>query len=223
MPSVLNICRSADGSGGTGVFVEGGLGVKVRVGGKYISVFVGLTTVVAVTVVVSGVLVLTGTGVAVLAGNGVRVGNDAPGVRNTSIHAGLVRMAGSRGSMKLTGRLVRKSLLGSRFDPMLVFSFQFGAKRSAHPLARMMQMNPNNRIKTMMMTESRLSFSRGWVFMEMSIDKESHVYCGAWVGLFIMPSALQPDASVMCVYDAARDGQPKPWTAALEFCFSRGM
>ena len=208
-----------------GVFVEGGLGVEVIVGGKYISVFVGLTTVVAVTVVVSGVLVFIGTSVAVLAGNGVRVGNDddAPGVRNTSIHAGLVRMAGSSGSMKLTGRLVRKSLLGSRFDPMLVFSLQLGAKRSAHPLAMMMQKNPNSRIKTMMMTESRLSFSRGWVFMEMSIDREAHVYGRARVGLFIMPRALQPDTSVMRVYNAARDGQPKPWTTAFEFCFSGGM
>ena len=208
-----------------GVFVEGGRGVAVIVGGKYISVLVGLTTVVAVTVAVSGVLVFTGTSVAVLAGKGVRVGkdDDAPGVRNTSIHAGLVRMAGSRGSRKLTGRLVRKSLLGSRFDPMLVFSFQLGAKRSAHPLVMMMQMNPNSRINTMMMTESRLSFSRGWVFMETSIDRKPHIYRGARVGLFVMPRALQPDAPVVRVYDAARDSQPKPWTATFEFCFSGGM
>jgi hypothetical protein len=96
-----------------------------------------------------GVLVFGGIFVTVLVGIGVRFGRDAPGVRNILIQAGLVRIAGSRGLMKPTGRLVRKSLLGSRFDPMLVFSFQLGAKRSAHPLARMMQMNPNNRISMM--------------------------------------------------------------------------
>jgi len=150
------------------VFVALGLTVTVKIGGTEVAfVFVGLamitTTRVGVGVnVESGVLVFGGMLVNVLAGNGVRVGrnNEAPGVRNTSIHAGLVRMAGSRGSKKLTGRLVRKSLLGSRFDPILVSSFQLGAKRSAHPLARRMQMNPNSRIKIMIMNETRLSFSR---------------------------------------------------------------
>lgn len=181
-PSVLVICRSA---GGSGVFVAVGFRVAVAGGGggKVAFVLVGLATTSTVFVadaiwVGSGVRVGNGTLVAVKVGNGVRVGNDndAPGVRKTSIQAGLVRIAGSRGSIKLTGRLVRKSLLGLRFDPILVFSFQLGAKRSAHPLAKMIQKNPNNRIKTMTRAESRLSFSRGLVFIETSIHRETHIY-----------------------------------------------
>ncbi len=194
-----------------------GTGVSVRVARLTGEVTVTVGLVVGLSV---GVLVFGRTPVGAPVGNGVRVANDAPGVRNTSNHAGLVRMAGSRGSKKLTGRLVRKSLLGLRFDPMLVSSFQLGAKRSAHPLVMMMQMNPNSRIKIMIMTELRLSFSRDLVFMETSIDREAHVDCGARVGLFVMTCALQPDASAVRVYDAARNGESQPGTAAFEFCFA---
>ena len=183
-PSVFEICKFAEGRGGTGVFVAVGLAVTVKNGGTEVAfVLVGLAITSTVLVadaiwVGSGVRVGSGTFVAVKVGNGVRVGNDnaAPGVRKTSIQTGLVRIAGSRGSIKLTGRLVRKSLLGLRFDSILVSSFQLGAKRSAHPLAKMIQKNPNNRIKTMMMPESRLSFSRGLVCIETSIHREPHIY-----------------------------------------------
>ena len=165
--SVLVILKSAEGGGGgTVVAVEGGGGMGVAVeggggGGGFFFVFVGTTTITAnvfvgTVVCVSGigasVLVFEGMLVMVLVGKGVRVGSEAPGVRKILIHAGLVRMAGSMGPIRLTGRLVRKSLFGSRFEPMLVFSFQLGAKRSAHPLARMMQTNPNNRISMMTIT-----------------------------------------------------------------------
>lgn len=222
-PSVLVICKSADGRGVTGVFVEIGLGVEVA-GGKNICVLVGLAITVGVFVagiVDMGVLVFGGILVDMPAGEGVRVGNEAPGVRKTLSQAGLVRMAGSSGSMKLTGRLVRKSLLGSRFDPILVFSLQLGAKRIAHPLARMIQKNPNNRIRMIRMPESRLSFSR--VVMETSIDRKADVDCGARVGLFVVTRTLQPDTSAMCLDNAARDGESQPGTAAFEFGLSRGM
>ena len=164
--SVFVILKSADGGGGGAVVaVEGGGGMGVAVedgggGGGFFFVFVGTTTTttnVFVGAIVrvaigSGVLVFGGMLVIVRVGNGVRVGREAPGVRKILIHAGLVRMAGSMGPIRLTGRLVRKSLFGSRFEPMLVFSFQLGAKRSAHPLARMMHMNPNSRISMMMST-----------------------------------------------------------------------
>ena len=227
-PSVFEICKFAEGRGGIGVFVAVGLAVPVKNGGTEVAfVLVGLAIInvlVAdgINVGVTGVLVFGGMLLAVKVGNGVRVGNDndAPGVRNTSIQTGLVRIAGSRGSIKLTGRLVRKSLPGLRFDPILVFSFQLGAKRSAHPLAKMMQKNPNNRIKTMMRAESRLSFSRGLFFIETSIHRETHIYGRSRVGLFVMPGAFQPDASTMRVHNAARDGEPKPGTTTFEFCFS---
>lgn len=99
---------------------------------------------------------------------GIRVEKEEPGVRNTSSQTGLVRIEGSRGSIKPTGRLVRKSLSGLRFEFILANNLQLGGKRSAHPLARIMQMNPNSRIRAMIMTESRRSCSR--VFMETSID-----------------------------------------------------
>ncbi len=179
------------GGGGTDVSVAGGgggrlffvlVGTTTMIGGN---VFVGIAVCVGI---IMGVLVFEGMLVTVLVGNGVRVGSKIPGVRNTLIHAGWVRMAGSMGSMKLAGRLVRKSLLGLRFEPILVFSFQLGAKRSAHPLARMMQTNPNNRIRIIMMPESRLSFSR--VCMETPINGETHVYRRAGVGLFVVTRAL---------------------------------
>ena len=192
------------GDGGIGVMVEGG-------GGADVLVMVGITTVTTKVRVGdtaadgTGVLVFTGASVAVgvPVDWGMRVSKEAPGVRKTSIQAGLVRMAGSRGSMKPTGRLVRKSLLGLRFDPMLEFSFQCGAKRIAHPLARMIQMSPNNRIRTMTMIELRLSFSRSRVCIETSLDGEAHIDGGAREGLFVMTGAFQPDASTMRVYDAA--------------------
>ena len=107
------ICKSAEAGGVTGVFVGGGFGVTVADGGgKYICVFVGgitTTTHVFVATAVSvgtGVPVFGGTDgilVAVLVGRGVRVANTAPGVKYPFNHTGLVRMAGSRGSIKLTG------------------------------------------------------------------------------------------------------------------------
>lgn len=207
--------------------VEVRVGVGPLGGGVFVFVFTGIAVLVLNTMDV-GLAVCVGMGVRVFGGTmvgvpvggaGVRVSKNAPGVRKLT-HTGLVRMAESRGSKKLTGRPVRKSLLGLRFDRMLVSSFQLGAKRSAHPLVMMMQMNPNSRIKIMIMTELRLSFSRGLVFIETSIDREAHVDCGARVGLFVMTCARQPDASAVRVYDTARNGESQPGTAALEFCFA---
>jgi len=187
--------------------VRVGIGVKVRVRtgvGALVLVKVGIIIAASVGVaepvglgVLDGRLVAVG----VLVGNGILVSKDAPGVRKLFCQIGLVRMAGSRGAKKSTGRLVRKSMLGLRFDPILEFSFQLGAKRSAQPLAKMMQMNPNNRIRRMIIPESRLSFSR--VFMETSVYGETHIDGGAGVGLFVMTCTFQPDTSVMRVDDAA--------------------
>ena len=128
-------------------------------------------------------------------------------------------MDGSMGSMKLEGRLVRKSLLGLRFDPILVFNFQLGAKRSAHPLARIMQRNPNKRIRIIMMPdESRLSCLL--VCMETSINGKTHIHGGARKGLFVMPGTLQPNATMVRIDDTTRNCQPQPRTTALEFCFA---
>jgi hypothetical protein len=90
------------------------------------------------------------------AGAGVLVSNNAPGVRKILIHAGCVRMEGSRGSRKSLGRLVRKLLFGSILDPILVFSFQLGEKWIPHCPASITQTNPKRRIMRMT-TQSRRS------------------------------------------------------------------
>jgi hypothetical protein len=169
----LLICRSAEETGtGEAVGVSlgglGGLGVAVN-GGKNMTVLVGSGTLVG-EFVITGMLVLVfvfvGAGVLVSVGRGGRVAKEAPGVRKTSNQAGLVRMDGSRGSKKLSGTPVRNSLSGLRFDPMSAGSLQLGAKRNAHPLLRIIQMNPNSRISNISTMDSRLSFSRSRVFIE---------------------------------------------------------
>lgn len=178
-PSVLVICRSANGSGvfvnvkvGVGAnvgvrvgFGPLGLGVDEEVGGMNISGIVGLDAITNVLVGdVTGMDVavcITGN-VPVAMGNGVPVVNEAPGVRKTLSHEGFVRIAGSIGSMKPPGRRVRKSLFGSRFESKLVSSAQLGEKRSAHPLARRIQKTPNRRMRNMMI-QSRLSCSRACI------------------------------------------------------------
>ena len=93
-------------------------------------------------------------------GKGVPVWKDAPGVRYKPIHAGWVRMDTSIGSMMPLERAVRKSLFGSRFDPILEFSFQLGVRRSAHPPASMMHRRPIRMMRMTMIQSRRLSFSR---------------------------------------------------------------
>ena len=123
----------------------------VGLGGIKVFVFVGRITVDTTVLVATGVFVgrdVTGT----------LVSNDEPGVRKTLSQAGCVRMDRSRGSSNSLGRLVRKSLFGSMFDLISVFSFQVGAKRIAHPPARITHKNPNKRMIRMII-QSRLSFS----------------------------------------------------------------
>ena len=191
------------------------VGVGPLVGGVLVFVVVGTIMImlvgmeVCVLVGLNGmdVLVLVcGIGVNVLIGDdlgGIGVEKEAPGVRKTSIQAGLVRIDGSIGSTKPTGWFVRKSLFGLRFDPMFELNLQLGAKRSAHPLERMIQMNPSSRMNSMRTIESRLSLSRSRVFMETSIYGKTHKYCRARIGFFIMPCAFQPDAPTMSIDNAA--------------------
>ena len=110
--------------------------------------------------VIVGGVVIVGSGVFVIGivGTGMLVSNKAPGVRKTLSHAGGVKIEGLRGSRKSLGRLVRKSLFGFMLDPMSVSRLQVGAKRIAHPPARITHIKPIKRM-TRMMTQSRLSFS----------------------------------------------------------------
>ena len=98
---------------GRAVLVGLGLDVDVGVKGRNINVLVGLaaTTGVGVT---EEIVVGAREIVAVALENGVLVAVDMPGVRNSSIQAGSVRMAESTGSMTPLGRRVRNSLFGSR-------------------------------------------------------------------------------------------------------------
>ena len=198
--------------GGTAL-VDVRVGVGPLVGGAFVLVGVKIITLVGMgtrVCVLVGleldglVLVWGGVTVCVLVGEGLGgtgVAKNAPGVRKTSIQAGLVRMDGSRGSKKPTGIWVRKSLSGLRFDPIFEFSLQLGAKRSPHPLERIMQKNPNSRMSNMIRMESRLSFSRSRVCMETSIYGKTHEHSRARIGFFIMTRALQPDASPMSIDD----------------------
>jgi hypothetical protein len=127
---------------------------------KPVAVFVADTVIVGLIVCVAtdvpGVDVLVDTLVAVACWG--TVVNEEPGVRTASIHAGLVRMAGSTGSMKATGLFVRKSLLGSSLDSTFVSSSQCGVKRSAQPPADRIPHSPNRRMKAMT-AQSRRSCS----------------------------------------------------------------
>lgn len=206
-PSVFVICRSAEEGGGevaVGVKLGGGLDVGglgvTDGGGKNIGVLVG-TEVSAGVLVVVVTTIFVAVGEFVVVETGIGVEKDAPGVRKTSIQAGFVRMEGSRGSIKPLGTFVRKSLSGLRFDPMLESSLQLGARRSAHPLERIIHMNPNSRMSSISRRESRLSFSRSRVCMETSIYRKTHEYGGAGIGFFVMTRALQPDASPMSIDD----------------------
>ena len=99
--------------------------------------------------------------VGVLVSGMIFVGMIALGVWYKLTQIAFVRMAGSMGSMKSLGRLVRKSLFGSILDSILVFSFHFGAKRIAHCPARLTHRNPKRRMTRMMIQSRR---SRFWDF-----------------------------------------------------------
>ena len=190
------------------------LGVDEGDGGTYSSVFVGFAKAVFVAsavVAVAVVCVVTGVpGVDVVkdmlavVGKGVAVKKDAPGVRNSLIQAGFVRMAASTGSMKPSGLRVRKSRFGSILDSTLVSSSQSGAKRRAQPPASRIHRSPNNRIRAMT-AQSRFSFSVAR--MGKSIERQPDMNRGTRTQLFIVSGAFDPDPSVMGIYDTARDGQ----------------
>ena len=144
------------------VFVGFGFEVEVGVEGKNIdaAVEVAVGTAVYVIVVKEGVVGTTVEvcDVGVSVGYGVPTANVAPGVRKTLIQAGCVRMDASTGSKNPCGLSVRKSLFGSRFESIFVFSVQLGAKCSAHSPAAITHRNPMIRIIGIM-NQSRRSGS----------------------------------------------------------------
>ena len=144
----------------------------------------------------------------------VPVEDEAPGVRKLSIHAGLVRMDGSTGSMNLSGLRVRKSLFGSSLDSTLTSSCQWGVKRSAHLPASKSARSPNRRMSAMTV-QSRLSCSVA--LMGKSIKRQTHMDCGARTELLVIAGAFDPNTSVVRVGNASRNGKTQPWTTALEF------
>ena len=187
------------------VFVDFGLVVDVGVEGKNINVFVGLAATTRV-FVAEETAVDTGEAVDVNAGSVVPVTVAAPGVRNSLIQTGSVRMAASTGSMNPLGRRVRKSLFGSRCDSMLVFNSQPGEKRAASCPAMTTSTNPITRI--VMTTSVQSSRSRSIVFMIWSPDGQSNKDSGSGAGGFVVPGAFQPDAPAVCLDNAACDGEP---------------
>lgn len=153
--------------------------------------------------------------VAVSVGTGVNVLNDAPGVRKNSSQEGGVRMAGSTGSISPRGMLVRKSLFGSRFDPILVSSFQRGEKRAASCPATIMHRKPKNIIRRIMI-QSRRSFSRARCTAA-SMYRDTDVNRCSRLRLFVVAWTLQPYTSTVGIHDAARNGQPQSRAAAFKF------
>ncbi len=136
-------------------------------------------------------------------GNGVPVMIDTPGVRKSSIHPGCVRMAASTGSMNPLGLLATKVLFGSICDSISVFSCQLGEKRAASCPATITHTNPIT--KMMMTTIVQSSRSRSIAFMIGSVDRQSHKDSRAGEGRFVVPRALQPDATAMGIDNATRD------------------
>ena len=185
------------------VFVGFGFRVGVGVHGMNTSVLVGLLAIVGV-LVADEMVVGTGEDVGVVFGKGVPVMIDTPGVRNSSIHPGCVRMAGSTGSMNPLGRLATKVLFGSICDSISVFNCQLGAKRAASCPATITHTNPIT--KMMMTTIVQSSRSRSTTFMIGSIDRQSHKDSCAGEGRFVVPRALQPNPAAMGMDNAARDG-----------------
>ena len=167
---------------------------------------------------VAGTAVGTNVDVGVLVGG--RVGIDAPGVRKTFIQTGWVRMAGSMASTNPTGPLFRPPLLRSRLDPISAPSLQRGEKRSAHCPAMNTHRSPN-KIMIRTINQSRRSCSTS--FMRLSVDGQSDKDCCAGKCCLIKTGALQPDASMMCIDDAACDGKSQARTAAPEFGLAGGM
>jgi len=201
----------------TDVDVEAGLGFDVAVGEKYTDFFVGLAKTraafVAIAVVVAGTAVWVAIGVPTVAvlmdvptvvDIAVIPENEAPGVRKLSLHTGLVRMAGSTGSMNPFGLRVRKSLFGSSLDSTLTSNCHCGLKRSAHLPASRSASRPNKRMKAITV-QSRLSFSVA--FMRKSIKRQSHMNRSARTQLLVMAGAFDPNPSMVRVDNAARNSQ----------------
>lgn len=174
-------------------------------------VFVGLAITIPVFVIDAmavGVGILNDVGVVfevtkdvlVVVGNDVLVINEALGVRNTLIQAGLVRMEMSMGSTNPLGLRVRKSLFGSRLDSILVSNFQLGEKRSAHCPAKITHRNPNKRMTTITI-QSRRSCSAAFICE--SIDRQSYEDSSAGICIFVVSEAFKPDAPLVGVHDTA--------------------
>lgn len=144
------------------------------------------------------------------------VENCAPGVRKRLIQLGCVRIDASTGSTNPLGRRVRKSLFGSRFESILVFSVQLGENRSAHCPAMSTHRNPISRMIGIMI-QSRLV--RSMAFISKSVERQSHKDCCARIRRFVITWALQPDAPMMSIHDAACNGKSKAGSTSLEFCF----
>lgn len=209
-----------------------GFDVDVEDGGAYTDVFVGLPKTVAVLVanaviVGYGVCVATNVpGVDIVADaladveDGRRAENEAPGVRAASIHAGLVRIAGSTGSMNPFGLFVRKSLFGSSLDSTFVSSSHRGANRSAQPPAKRIPQSPKRRMKART-AQSRRSFSVA--LMNTTISRQAHIDCGAGIDFFVMTGAFDPNASMVRLDNSAGDGKSQAGSPTFEVGFAGGV
>lgn len=56
-----------------------------------------------------------------------------------------------------------------------------------------------------------------------SINRQAHMDRRARAGLFVVAAAFDPDASVVGVDDATRNGQPQPRAATFELGPAGGM
>jgi hypothetical protein len=112
-------------------------------------------------------------------------------------------MEASTGSINPLGRLATKVLLGSICDSILVFSCQLGAKRAASWPAKSTDRNPIPRM--MMTTIVQSSRSCSATFMIVPLNRQPHKDRCAGKGCFVVPGALQPDATVMGIDDATRN------------------
>ena len=66
-----------------------------------------------------------------------------------------------------------------------------------------------------MMAQSRLSCLIALI--RKSIERQSYKDRGAWIHLFVMTGAFEPDMPVVRIDNTACDGESQPGSAAFEF------
>lgn len=127
-------------------------------------------------------------------------------------------MAASTAGINPLGRLVRKSLFGSRFDCIVAASCQLGAKRMAIDPAQISSRNPM-RIIMVMISQSRRSCLVACIGA--AVEWQSYKDRCARKCRFVEARTFKPDATAVCDDNPTCDRQSQTGSAAAEFGLAR--